>query len=725
MKNQIDFFQWLENAIPSQLDSYKDSHSAMWSKKIDYVLQYYSARGGEYSHTLICGFEAAVYNTFIKPFTQKLDEAKLEQLQAHLSSHLGSEITNELVNDLKHIAQKYPDGKLPLRILAAQDGEIVPVGMPLITVENTVNDPVVARLGALLETALMRSVWYPMVVATRTANLLETFVRRYIKSRNLIEKATIDGVFYPEKLKQLIDDLLKTPGLMFAVNDFGLRGVSSHESAIIAGLAHLSLSSGTDNQAAIAALLAHYTPEDLNWMPAYSVPATEHSITTSEIGLEEFRHLINSKQQGEFFTPEDSLKIKKRIQPLSEKDEPSETAKKAYTTLFERAASGFENKEFGVVSIVIDTQSNPIATAQWFAKMYKDKWSKDEKYRHVRLVLRPDSGDPVKLIPKLLDAVAEIVGKIPVEEGSEYYVLNSNIGVIQGDSITGVNLEKILDALLEKGWDPVNLITGTGGYLVQKLNRDTLKMAAKVSEQLISYNEHYCAIPLAKTASGKKSFAGRVVTLRHKETGEYLVGYIQPENNQYFTESELASEAGPTLANVLNDDGKPLNMNEYESILKPLFYNGELRLKYQNPHSTTKDFKFSPFNLLRKDALSSLAQYIVDRINIDLDYRNEKTPGLLTANSEERCDNELVIENQELKEKNAQLLLENQELKKQSSELKLLIENQELLKKIAELEKKLNKDANSSNRTTSSTFFSNSPDLKKSREHDNSLGYSI
>ena len=53
--------------------------------------------------------------------------------------------------------------------------------------------------------------------------------------------------------------------------------------------------------------------------------------------------------------------------------------------------------------------------------------------------------------------------------------------MIQGDGISYETLAAILDAMAEKGWAADNLAFGSGGALLQKLNRDTQKCAFKCS----------------------------------------------------------------------------------------------------------------------------------------------------------------------------------------------------------------------------------------------------
>jgi len=65
---------------------------------------------------------------------------------------------------------------------------------------------------------------------------------------------------------------------------------------------------------------------------------------------------------------------------------------------------------------------------------------------------------------------------------SNHKVLPPYVRIIQGDGISYESLGAILDAMAERGWAADNLAFGSGGALLQKLNRDTQKCAFKCSE---------------------------------------------------------------------------------------------------------------------------------------------------------------------------------------------------------------------------------------------------
>jgi nicotinic acid phosphoribosyltransferase len=98
-------------------------------------------------------------------------------------------------------------------------------------------------------------------------------------------------------------------------------------------------------------------------------------------------------------------------------------------------------------------------------------------------VLRPDSGDPVAVVMQALRAAEKTFGVTRNKKG--FKVLNG-AAVIQGDGISIVEILDILSAAVEEEFSVENIAFGMGGGLLQKMNRDTLSFATKLSH--ITYN---------------------------------------------------------------------------------------------------------------------------------------------------------------------------------------------------------------------------------------------
>lgn len=259
-------------------------------------------------------------------------------------------------------------------------------------------------------------------------------------------------------------------------HDFSFRGMPGPEAAAMSGAGHLLYFTGTDTIPAIDFLEYYYTPMDLDYFIGGSVAATEHSVMCAG---------------------------------GNDQDEEQKT--------FERLLDLYPT---GIVSVVSDT---------W------DLWNvltvilpnlKDRiMAREGKLVVRPDSGDPVKIIcgdPDALPGTPERKGVIELlwetfggtltDKG--YRLLDGHIGAIYGDSITQERLVAILDGLEKKGFASANMVFGIGSFSYQYVTRDTYGFAMKATWVQIN-GEGRDIFKNPVTDGGiKKSAKGRLAVLR-------------------------------------------------------------------------------------------------------------------------------------------------------------------------------------------------------------------
>jgi len=86
------------------------------------------------------------------------------------------------------------------------------------------------------------------------------------------------------------------------------------------------------------------------------------------------------------------------------------------------------------------------------------------------------------IVPQLLDLLGEAFAEDVIKTSTGHKLLPPYLRLIQGDGISYESLGEILDAAAEKGWAAESLVFGSGGALLQKMNRDTQKCAFKCSE---------------------------------------------------------------------------------------------------------------------------------------------------------------------------------------------------------------------------------------------------
>ncbi len=294
-----------------------------------------------------------------------------------------------------------------------------------------------------------------------------------------IETALLRDVWYGStvatnswEIKQLIADYLDksgdTSGLPFKLHDFGFRGASSYESAEIGAAAHLINFMGTDTVAGIFGAAKFYDADI--YSTAFSIPAAEHSTITSWGRDKEalaYENMVKqfSKEGSIFAVVSDSYDIYNAVENIW----------------------GDQLKQ-----LVIDSKGT--------------------------LVIRPDSGDPVEVLPRLIASVSKKFGYTVNEKG--YKVLN-NVRFIWGDGINKKSISSILRMVVDvMGYSADNLAFGMGGALLQGVTRDTYSFAMKCSAvgireeyDLDDFEKHEAVVwkPVAKdpvTDSGKKSMSG-------------------------------------------------------------------------------------------------------------------------------------------------------------------------------------------------------------------------
>ena len=430
-------------------DSYKTSHWVQYPSGSEYLSSYVEARKGDYD-VVFFGLQAFIKEYLSTPIThQDIDEAEA-LIHAHglTFNRAGWE---RLVD--KH------GGYLPLRIEAIPEGSIVPVSNVVCQVINT--DPEFYWLPSYIETALLRAIWYPSTVAS---------VSHYCKSiiRQALEKSADT-----------------TESLPFRLHDFGARGASSQETVALGSLAHLVNFAGTDSMTALIAASRWYQMSDD--MPAFSIPAAEHSTMTAW-------------------------------------GRDGETA--AFANMIEQF--GGKDKAFSVVSDSYDL---------WNAidNIWGDALKEAVKNTGGTLVIRPDSGEPTKVVREALERLAVKFGTTINSKG--YKVLPDYVRIIQGDGISPQSLQKIVDVVMKAGFSAENVTFGMGGGLLQQVNRDTMSWAMKSSAICID--------------GVWKDIYKDPVTSRSKRSKKGRLALIQDQNGQPKTIKE--TDLSPAADNLLRD----------------------------------------------------------------------------------------------------------------------------------------------------------------------------
>ena len=154
----------------------------------------------------------------------------------------------------------------------------------------------------------------------------------------------------------------------------------------------------------------------------------------------------------------------------------------------------------GILSVVSDTWDLWKVVTEHVVTLKEEILARDGK-----LVIRPDSGDPVDILcgeqvvsrdyrdvvenadldlthPKykgVVELLWDVFGGTVNEQG--YKVLDSHIGAIYGDSITIDRANEICARLEAKGFASTNVVLGIGSFTYQYNTRDTFGFAMKAT----------------------------------------------------------------------------------------------------------------------------------------------------------------------------------------------------------------------------------------------------
>lgn len=269
-------------------------------------------------------------------------------------------------------------------------------------------------------------------------------------------------------VKKYLDLTGDSAGIDYKLHDFGFRGSTCIEQAAIGGAAHLTNFRGTDTGVALEFLEYYYRAKnDETECVGNSIPASEHSIHSS----------WGREREAESY---------------------------------DWAMQQFPD---ALLTCVSDTWNIYTACKEHWGTTLKPKVLE----RNGTVVIRPDSGHPPLVVVNCLNILGERFGWTKNAKG--YKLLHPSVRLIQGDGVDFEMIRIVLHAMYESGWAADNVAFGMGGGLLQKLNRDTQRMAIKCSETTCDgVTTDVYKDPI--TDVNKKSFSGRLALV--KKDGELV-----------------------------------------------------------------------------------------------------------------------------------------------------------------------------------------------------------
>lgn len=315
-----------------------------------------------------------------------------------------------------------------------------------------------------------------------------------------------------------------TDGVDFQAHDFAMRGMSSLESAELSSMGHLFNFKGTDTIPSILFAEKYYNTNIEKEVVGSSIPATEHSVMCAN---------------GNYETLDEY-----------------ETYKRLLTEVYPTGI-------FSVVSDTWDFWGNLTKTLPKLKDIIMN--------RNGTLIIRPDSGNPVKIICGDPNAQTEHERKGAIEvlwdlfggtySDKGYKILDSHIGLIYGDSINIERATEICKQLKEKGFASTNVVLGIGSFSYQFNTRDTHGFAIKATYAKIG-NKEKLIYKNPKTDEGiKKSHKGRVCVFEDGswKDGLYLHDWLNLQNKnqlkKIFENGQLLKETSLSeIREMLNNN---------------------------------------------------------------------------------------------------------------------------------------------------------------------------
>lgn len=247
---------------------------------------------------------------------------------------------------------------------------------------------------------------------------------------------------YRKVLDKYAEETSSMPGFVdWQGHDFSMRGMGGIEAAVTSAAGHLLSFTGSDTIPAIEFFEEYYNANSDTELIAGSVAATEHSV------------MCMGTTEGEY-----------------------ETFKRLICEVYPK----------GIVSIVSDTWDLWKVLTDYLPRLKDEIVSREGK-----VVVRPDSGDPVDIIcgnrngkteqekKGVIELLWDVFGGAVNAKGFKELV--PQIGAIYGDSITVTRATAICERLKAKGFASTNVVLGIGSFTYQYNTRDTFGFAMKAT----------------------------------------------------------------------------------------------------------------------------------------------------------------------------------------------------------------------------------------------------
>ena len=206
-------------------DGYKLDHRRQYPEGTEFVYSNWTPRSCQYfpeasEGAVVFGIHYFIKKYLLEEFNRNFFNRPKEEVVEEFSRRINTFLGPNQVG-VEHISALHDLGYLPIEIKALPEGSLCPIGVPALTIVNTL--PEFFWITNYLETLMSACLWLPMTSATSA---------RLYKKR-LMEHAFKTG-FHTQ------------PGLDFLCHDFSMRGMAGIEAAVMSGLGHLTSFTGSE-----------------------------------------------------------------------------------------------------------------------------------------------------------------------------------------------------------------------------------------------------------------------------------------------------------------------------------------------------------------------------------------------------------------------------------------------------------------------------------------------
>lgn len=264
-----------------QTDFYKVSHMLLYPEGTQYVYETLTPRKNSYfpwnDKMTVFGYEL-FFHRLHERFQKEFFDLTVEEAVDPVVDTIAEVLSQDVADKVKpQFVKLHELGYLPLRVQSLPEGVLVPMQVPVLTIENT--DPDFYWLPGYLETSLLSDTFVTSTVASTTRQFKVSGYKYALKTGAISLGKAIEAKLFLDSKKKLsditdVDESIDYTDFQF--HDFSERGQHGNEAALLSGIAHLTSSHGTDIIQAVNYVRNNY--QDKGNLVGASVLATEHSV---------------------------------------------------------------------------------------------------------------------------------------------------------------------------------------------------------------------------------------------------------------------------------------------------------------------------------------------------------------------------------------------------------------------------------------------------------------